>query len=101
MDHDETDAALAALPGQLRAAYPRAAHRGRIEQIEAHVAGLRSLIAELPGEEEREAEYEGRLLALHASGFMKPDDKKGSVHMPDSAWERLEDALRRETAAAS
>jgi hypothetical protein len=101
VDHEEFDTTLAALPDQLRAAYPRAAHRGRIEQIEAHVTTLRHLVGQLPDEEEREAEYEQRLLALHGSGFMKPNDRKGSMHMPDDAWNRLEDALRRKEAVTS
>jgi hypothetical protein len=101
VDHTEFDASLKALPGQLRDAYPRAAHRGRIEQIEAHVTTLRSLVGGLPDEDFSEAEYESRILALHGAGLMKPSDHRSSVPMPSHAWERLDDALARQEAGTA
>jgi hypothetical protein len=57
------------LDGDLRAAYGhRAAHAGRLDQIESIITNLRSLVAQLPDEEAREAEFEGRLLAKHDAG---------------------------------
>lgn len=92
---------LDGLAEQLRAAYPRACHRGRLDQIEAHVTTLRSLIAQLPDEEAREAAYEESLLALHAAGHLRPEDKRGSIVVPDHAWERLADALARKEGASA
>ena len=93
MDHAAADDMLASLPDQLAAAYPRAAHRGRLDQIGAHIATLRSLVGQLPDEEEREAEYEERLLGAYKSGqFHQPS---AAFTHSDDAGARLADALAR------
>lgn len=93
-DHDAIDASLAALPDELAEAYPRAAHRGRLDQIKAHTDTLRHLVAQLPGEEEREADYEKRLMESYRGGRWKqPSDPH--THNDDAAA-RLADALSRE-----
>lgn len=93
-DHDKIDASLAALPDELANAYPRAAHRGRLEQIAAHVTTLRHLVAQLPDEEEREADYDNRLVESYRGGRWKqPSDPH--THNDDAAA-RLADALSRE-----
>jgi hypothetical protein len=81
IDHTEIDDSLAAIPDDLRAAYPRIAHQGRLAQIEAHIKGLRSLIAELPAEAVREADYEARLLALHDAGNFIRHEHPHDAHM--------------------
>jgi hypothetical protein len=87
------DADLDSLVAALRATYPRGAHRGRLDQISQLAASLKGLIGELPAEEEREAEYEARLLALHDQARFTPHEH------PSSAHERLQDALSRRKAA--
>lgn len=96
--------ALEQLPQALGAAYPRAAHRGRLEQIEQVAGTLRSLVSQLPDEEAREADYESRLLAMHEAGEivlpeehpdLDPRDEEnhaGFAH-PQGAVERLRAAL--------
>lgn len=92
-DQNSVDAVLAALPDQLAKEYPRAAHRGRHEQIAAHVTMLRHLVNQLPDEEEREAEYEARLMESYRGGRWKqPSDPH--THNDDAAL-RLSDALAR------
>lgn len=59
---------LASLPDDLAAAYPRLAHRGRLEQVDQHCRNLASLVAELDAEEEREADFAARLLVMHDAG---------------------------------
>jgi hypothetical protein len=99
---------LSQLVSDLKAQYPRAAHRGRLEQIEAVAGNLQSLMDQLPGEEEREAEYEQRLLEMHGTGKISlespPDgaDPAGpevaARSHPQAAIERLADALARKGA---
>lgn len=99
---------LDALPGQLAAEYTKLAHRGRLEQITAHAAGLRSLIEQLPDEADREAAYTRQILADFDAGKIyrpepgeepdttvyQPDspEAKARVH-PQGVYERLEEAL--------
>lgn len=86
---DETlDALVAGLEGTYG---HRRAHQGRLDQIRSAVTGLKSHIAQLPEEEAREAEFEGRLLGEYDAnpmGWQK--DKYGH-----DAHERLRDALER------
>lgn len=60
--------ALDGLVESLREQYQRPALQGRLEQIDAAVANLKHLIAQLPDEEMREADHADRLLAMHDSG---------------------------------
>ena len=60
--------------------YTRPALQGRMEQITSHITGLRSLIEQLPDEELRETEYEGRLLALNDAGDFVRHDHSSDAH---------------------
>jgi hypothetical protein len=80
-------ALLTDLPGKLAEEFPRAAHQGRLDQVAALAAGLASLVGELPAEEEREAEYADRLLALYDAGSYNKADH------PDHAQTALRGAL--------
>ena len=94
-------AALDQIPGDLAAEYARPVLRGRMEQITAHLAGLRSLIAQLPDEEAREADYHGRLLAAHDSGMLQRDAQGHPVNFNHDARERLLHALAERESAGT
>ena len=87
------------LAADLEASYGhRRAHRGRLDQITAHITNLRSLIAQLPEEELREAEHETRLLAAHDSGYLIPGSDGTTLSSPalnTDQRERLREALAR------
>lgn len=85
---DKALSALDRLMKDLAGEYTRAAHSGRLSQIQAHVTSVKSLISQLPDEEIREADHETRLLALHDGGNFKSED-----HSSD-ANEKLRQALR-------
>jgi hypothetical protein len=87
MSSAEAVSALNGLGQSLRDEYPRPALSGRIEQIDKAAANLKSLLEQLPDEEEREADYAERLLALHDAGFYERERHSQAAH------ERLEHAL--------
>ena len=73
----------------LSAQYTRPALAGRMEQISTHVTALKSLVSQLPDEEEREAEFGQRLLAAHDAGFLNPDRADHTQNFSHDAVERL------------
>jgi hypothetical protein len=74
----------------------RAAHGGRLEQMDAAATHLVHLMEQLPDEEVREADYEERLLASYRSGDFGISAGPGHEHTAShDARERLQDALRR------
>jgi hypothetical protein len=77
---DQALKALDQIAKDLPAEYARPAHQGRIEQITAHLAGLRSLISELPHEEMREADYAARLTDLYDSGRWVAHEHSSDAH---------------------
>ena len=89
----EAAAYLDGLPGDLADAYPRAAHRGRLEQVGQAAKTLASLVGELDGEEHREADLEGRLLAAYREGGWKGTAPEHGVTHTHGAQDRLAAAL--------
>jgi hypothetical protein len=84
----------------LRNQYSRAAHAGRLDQIDAVAATLVHLVSQLPDEEVHEADYEARLLALHTAGHVNLDDHaKSTVVLNDDAYARIQDAVNSGRAA--
>ena len=78
---------LQGLASDLAAEYPRPALSGRIEQIRGLASNLSQMIAHLPEEEMREADYAERLLKLHDAGYFDAN------RHPVAAQDRLEYAL--------
>jgi hypothetical protein len=65
---DRDSSVLDGLVESLRKKYTRPALRGRLEQVESTVVGLKHLIDQLADEEMREADHANRLLEIHDSG---------------------------------
>lgn len=98
----ESLSTLDAIVQDLTDTYTRPAHAGRLEQISQHVAGLKAMIEQLPDEEDREADYGRRLLAVHDAGFFNPDNPDHTKNFPHDAVPRLKHELgQREAAAAA
>jgi hypothetical protein len=84
---------LSQIASGLQQAYPRPELRGRVEQIQSHITSLVHLIAQLPAEEEREADYQARVLAAYRSGtYRGPSADHGFTHT-DAAAQHLASAL--------
>lgn len=82
------------LSADLRAGYGhRRVHGGRLDQIDGIIVNLRNLIAQLPDEEMREADFEQRLLDKHDAGEF---DFKTE---PADHVQRLRDGIERRKAA--
>ena len=89
---------LDSLAAELSEEYTHAALQPRLDQILAHITGLRSLIEQLPDELARESDLDQRLLAAYSSGQWKTAHPDHAVtHTSDAQW-RLQAALEAQKA---
>lgn len=72
----------------LRSGYGHPHHSPRLDQIEAHLANLASLISELPQAEDNRADYAKRLVEQYRTRQLPP-------HLPDHAELLLSQELER------
>jgi hypothetical protein len=81
---DHLDQALAALDG----AFDHPHHTARLDQLEGLLANVRSVIEQLPPQEDNRADYAARLLADYKA-------RRLPAHLPDHAETLLNQELER------